>query len=301
MTSAASKRAGIALALLGVFGFAPMARAQMGQPGMGGPPPGGGKRAPSEDILPEVDPKLADDAQAVFDHAEADFAKEEWLSAIAYYQHVRTKFAYNAALATRAELRLGDIAYRREHWSEARGYYRSFIRFHPTHPQADYASFRAALCTWRDVPGDGFFSPPAAEKDQSDVRGALQQMRDFSSRYPTSSYVPEARAVISEAEDKLAAHELYVARFYMKRGKWKGTVLRAQGLAGQYPASAHTHEALALAVGAQMKLGDATGARRTLEQLEQLSPSAPVLARAKAAVDEAPATSSGAAPDPAPR
>lgn len=257
------------------------------QMGPGGPPSGGPQRGPSDDVLPEIDPKLAENAQAVFDRAEADFAREDWLSAIAYYQHLRTKFAYNTGLATQAELRLGDIAYHRERWSEARGYYRSFLRFHPTHPQADYAAFRAALGTWRDVPGDGFLQPPAAEKDQSEVRSALQQMRDFASRFPGSAYLGEAREVISKAEDKLAAHELYAARFYADRKKWKGTILRARGLAREYPTSAHTHEALALAVEAQLRLGDTEAARQTVAQLEQLAPAAPALARAKSALGDA--------------
>lgn len=260
-----------------VLAVAAPAAAQMGPSPARGP-------SSSDDVLPEVDPKIADDAQKVFEKAEEDFKRESWLSAIAHYQHVRAKFSYNLALSSQAELRLGDIAFRREHWGEARGYYRSFLRFHPTHPQADYAAFRIGLCAFREVPGDVFWQPPSNEKDQSDARAALQQMRDFVARFPRSTYVPEATAVIRECEDRLASHELYVAKFYASKEKWKGTVLRAQGLAKSFPSSPHTHEALALAIESHVKLGNLDAAQRTLDQLSGLSPKPEILARAKSAL-----------------
>jgi outer membrane protein assembly factor BamD len=266
------------------------ARAQMGGGGMGGmggmggggAPQGGGR--PVEDVIPEVDPDAGKDAQRSFDRGEQAFGKRDWLEAIAYYRHVMQKFAYNVPLAAMAELRLGDVAFERGKWTESRGHYRNFLRFHPRHEKADYASFRIGLCAFKDIPGGFFFEPPSEERDQAEARAALKQMGDFVERFPKSSYVPEAQEIMRKCEDKLAQHELYVARFYAKREKWKGVVMRAEGLVRSYPHSSLAGEALVLVVEAQSRLGDKAEAERALKTLEALGAAPELVARARAAL-----------------
>lgn len=251
-----------------------------GMGGMGGAPPPSGKA--QEDILPEVDAAVGADAQKTLDRAEKAFANHDWLEAIAHYRHVMQKFAYNVPLASQAELRLGDVAFERGRWSESRGYYRNFLRFHPRHEKADYAAFRIGLCAFKDIPGGIFLEPPSEERDQAEAKAALRQLADFLERYPKSAHVQEAREIITKCEDRLASHELYVAKFYAKRGKWKGVALRTEGLVKTYPNSSLAPEALELAVQAHSKLGEAKEATKALETLEALTPNGPFVAKARA-------------------
>ena len=242
----------IAAALL-VSLASPLALAQMGggmgggmggMGGMGGAPPA---RGPSEDLIPEVDAEFAADAQKAFERGEAMFAKREWLDAIAAFRLVTQRFSYNLTLAALAELRLADIAFERERFAEARGAYRNFVRFHPRHPKADDAEFRVGLCAYRDIPGDLFIEPPSEERDQTEVRSALKELRGFLERRPESPHAAEAEAIIRRCEDKLAAHELAVARFYAHEKKWRAVALRADGVVRTYPSSGLVAEALTLA------------------------------------------------------
>lgn len=259
-----------------------VARAQMspGMGGMGGSPQGAPRS--TEDVIPEVDEEVAKDAQRAFDRGEEYFKKRDWLDAIAHYRHVMQKFAYNVPLAALAELRLGDVAFERERWSEARGHYRNFLRFHPRHEKADYASFRVGLCAYKDIPGGVIIEPPSPERDQAEARAALRQMTEFVETHPDSPYAAEARDVVRRCEDRLAEHELYVARFYAKRGKWKGVVLRADGLVRDYPHSTLAPEALELVVEARVKLGDREEAARALKTLEELEAPASIVKKARA-------------------
>jgi outer membrane protein assembly factor BamD len=285
-------RRSLLLASLGALalGTASPARAQM-SPGMGGgmggmgggPPPGSGKS--SEDLIPEVDAETGKDAQRSLARAEQAYGNHDWLEAIAYYRHVVQKFAYNVPLAAQAELRLGDVAFERGKWAEARGYYRNFLRFHPRHERADYASFRVGLAAFKDIPGGMFFEPPREERDQAEAKVALRQMGEFIERFPQSSYVAEAQEIMRQCEDRLAAHELYVARFYAARERWKGVILRAEGLVRNYPHSTLLAEAMALVVEAHANLGERDEAQRALQTLEALEAPKSLVEKARRTMD----------------
>ncbi len=269
--------------------FAPLARAQAGgMGGMGGmssPPPR--PAGSEEDVLPELDKSIANDPNKSFARGEEEFKAHNWLDAIAYFRHVMEKFAYDVPLAAKAELRLGDIAFAREKFGEARGYYKSFVRFHPMNPRADYAAYRVGLSAYREIPGDLFFEPPSIEKDQAPVLDALTASEDFLAHYPESPYVPQAKKLIAQCDDRLARNEMYVAHFYEKRGKWKGMLLRADGLVRRYPASKLVPEALYLATQAHLELHDKSAAAQDVAQLSSLAPEGKWTKKARAILAEA--------------
>jgi outer membrane protein assembly factor BamD len=212
------------------------------------------KKDEAGDQLPEIDQKIGADAQLSFAHAEKAYQNKEWLEAIAYFQHVRAKFSYNLTLATQAQLRLGDIAFNREKWLEAKEYYKEFVRLHPNHEKVDYAAFQVGYCAYKDIPGEWFLQPPAAERDQSEVRTARNAMAAFIREHPRSEYLTKAHDIVVTCDNKLAANEMYVADYYAKRGKWQGAVGRAEGLAAVYPDATQAADALILAIQGRGKL-----------------------------------------------
>lgn len=278
---------------------APAAQAQMGgmgpgmggMGGMGGPGPGPGSgRSSTDDTLPEVDPAIAGNVEACMERGERAFRAQAWLESIAYFRHVTQQFSYSVGMTARAELRLADIAFERGRWAEARGYYRNFVRFHPRHEQVEYAGFRVGLCAFKAIPGSLWVEPPGEERDQAETRNARQQMQEFLQRHPSSPLAAQASDVVAKCEERLAAHELYVAGFYAQRGQWKGVLLRTAGLVEKYPQSPHVGEALALSVEAHARLGDRTAAEADLALLvAQEEAGSKLLARArKALVGEEP-------------
>jgi len=270
--------------LLVVLAWLP-ARAQVHDPSMGmGNTSQHSSQRSTEDILPDVADAIAGDPAKVMERADKAFENSDWLEAVAHYQHVRNRFSYNVALAARAELRLADIAFAREKWGEARSQYRTFARMHPGHAEADYAAWRAGLSTWKDLPDGGWITPPAEEKDQSQVLEALKQMREFIRSYPASKHLDEAKKTAVDCQNRLAAHELYVADYYARRGKWRGTLLRAEGVVRAYPESDRVPEALAWCVEAHAALKEADQARKAFEDLSGRKPDKSVMSRAEKAL-----------------
>jgi outer membrane protein assembly factor BamD len=272
----------IAVLVLSAGAMPRLARAQMGPGGMGGGPSPAQKSAPQGDILPDVDEKIANDPDKVFEHAEKSFKSRDWLEAIAYYRRLRVISQGRPSLSSQAELRLGDIAFERERWPEATAYYKEFLTLHPRDAKVDYVQYRLGMAAFKDIPSDLFIEPPSYERDQSEVHIALDLMLKLVKAHPDSTYIPDANKVIVKCQDKLAMHELYVARFYESRMKWGGVASRSEGLAQEYAASTLVPEALALAIHARVKLDDVEAARQDMERLVAMNPPQGVLKSARA-------------------
>jgi len=190
---------------------------------------GGSKK--DDDVVGDI--TYAADAEANMKLGDEAFESENFAEAARYYEYVKTKYPFLEAAKT-AELKLGDCDFARDRFIEARDRFQNFVRLHPTHPKVDYAAFRAALTHYKDMPSDLFILPPASEKDQQEVRGAMNAMSDFLRIYPDSRYVPEAKKVLVEVKTRLAEHEIYVADFYRRRDRWAAVIGRLTTVAKNY-------------------------------------------------------------------
>jgi outer membrane protein assembly factor BamD len=74
-------------------------------------------------------------------------------------------------------------------------------------------------------------------------------------RFPDSKYAPDAVARMKYLVNALAAHEVHVARYYMKRGAYVAASNRAQYAVQNYPESPACEEALFIMVKAYETLG----------------------------------------------
>ena len=192
--------------------------------------------------------------------------KENWVEAGKFYEHVRTKYPFSKYAAL-AELRQADAKYLQSRYPEAAESYAAFVTAHPTHEEADYAAFRAALARYKDAPTDFVLFPPAFEKDQKELRAAAELLRAFLKERPTAKQGPEARKLLAEVQEKLAAHEAYVGDFYWKRERWAGAAMRYEGLVRDFPGAPQEPEALLRIGKAYARLDEKFRAQQALQKL----------------------------------
>ncbi|QRN94830.1 outer membrane protein assembly factor BamD [Archangium violaceum] len=226
------------------------------------------------------DPEFASEADANLRLGDEALERKDYLQAEKYFEHVRTKYPY-LDVANEAELKLADLDFAQERYSEAREKYQSFIKLHPTHPRVDYAAYRAALSHFEDIPSDFFLVPPSTEKDQTEVRAALVALNDFVRQYPDSQYLGEAKQKLEQTREKLAEHEMYVARFYARRERWKAVAQRLESLLKNYPGTKLEEEALFDLHDAYVRLNDAERAKQTLQRVIERLPGTPAAERAQ--------------------
>ena len=164
-----------------------------------------------------------------------------------YFKYVRSRYPFSK-YSTLAELRQGDVLRESEKFIAAISAYKTFQKEHPTHAevQAGYIAYNIGYCYWKMAPSDFFILPPPTEKDQTSVEAAMLAFRRFLKRYPDSKYRKKAKKYYHQSLRRLAAHELYVARFYLRRGKPKGAIFRLRYLIKKYPDAGYEPEVMFL-------------------------------------------------------
>ncbi|MFL5438980.1 MAG: outer membrane protein assembly factor BamD [Myxococcales bacterium] len=253
----------------------------------------------SLDITKPVTGAEATNAERAYKRGINEKADKNYIEATRYLEWVRTNFPYSQ-YSSLAELALADMAYEREDWGAAAAAYQDFVKSHPSHPKADYASFRVGLSYYQDKPTDFWLMPPSNEKDQSPIRSALDALQRFVISYPKSDLVPKARDIINACRERLAAHDRYVAEFYWKRNAWKGAAGRYLSLADAYgdlEGGRLRGDALWRAGEAYHNLGDRSAERKALQRLVEEAPRSEHRRDAEARLRTIPDT---APPPPAP-
>jgi outer membrane protein assembly factor BamD len=180
------------------------------------------------------EPDYASEASTNLKRGDEALDSSQYQLAEKYFEYVKTKFPFLEA-SRQAELRLADVSFERELWTEAADRYNGFVKLHPTHAKVDYAAYRAALSHYRDIPSDWFLLPPSSEKDQTQVRAAWEALNEFTRTYTQSQYLEDAKKKQVEIRDRLVRHEVYVADFYEKRDRWSAAASRLETVLQKYP------------------------------------------------------------------
>jgi outer membrane protein assembly factor BamD len=225
-------------------------------------------------------PTYANDASANMKLGNEALADHQWAMAEKYFEYVKTKYPFLDA-SREAEIRLGDVSFDHELWTEARDRYTVFVKLHPSYFRVDYCAYRAALTYYREMPSSLFILPPASEREQTQVKGAWETMTAFIKNYPSSVYVPEAKKYAEDARQRLSQHEMYVANFYEKRGHLNGAVGRLETLVTKYPGQDEATILFRLH-DLYIKLSDPVNARGALERIVTRLPGTPAAAKAQA-------------------
>ncbi|MAQ19112.1 MAG: hypothetical protein CMN30_30475 [Sandaracinus sp.] len=214
-----------------------------------------------------------ENAQADYEHALLAFRKGNCLDAEPEFRAVRRKYPYSRYAAL-AELRVADCKMMQDEWAEAVTAYRQFVRFRPSHSQIPYARFRIAEAHFQQIPSEWLLSPPSHERDQQPTQEALRQLRRYVLDFPEAERVGEARQMIEKALRILAAHELYVARFYLRRDAYPAVINRCRTMLSSYDGSGLEAEALLLMGETYLEMADREQARRAFQEIVDRYPEA---------------------------
>ena len=172
-------------------------------------------------------------AEAMYLQGVDALEDEDFLTAAERFRTVKTKYLFSP-FAALAELRLGDTAFAQGHNYEAIETYRMFIQTRPQHAEVPNAYWKISLAYAADRPSKIFLLPPTFERDRSPTKDALRALQNYLKRYPKHKEADRARKLVAECRQDLAAYELYVARFYRDREKWKAARGRYEQLVTQY-------------------------------------------------------------------
>jgi outer membrane protein assembly factor BamD len=92
-------------------------------------------------------------------------------------------------------------------------------------------------------------------RDQGETKKALTALKALKTRFPDSTYAKEADNRIRICEDNLAAAEMEVGRYYMKKKQYAAAINRYKMVVTEYQTTAHVEEALMRLTESYMALG----------------------------------------------
>ncbi|GAA3970929.1 outer membrane protein assembly factor BamD [Allohahella marinimesophila] len=144
-----------------------------------------------------------------------------------------------------------------------------FIRLHPDSDQVDYAYYLRGLTNfYADVGlGQRYLPVDPSSRDPGKAREAFQDFSTLVERFPASDYAADARQRMIAIKERLAQHELFVARYYIRRQAFVAAAARTAYVIENLPQTQAVEDALVLQVEVLRKLGLDTQAADTLAVL----------------------------------
>jgi outer membrane protein assembly factor BamD len=204
------------------------------------------------------------DAAVVFRDAEKNMQRGDFEKARKGYQEIQEKSpdkSYDAALM----LRVADTYYGEEKYDEALVEYQAFLNYHPMSKDAAYAQYQIAKCSFNQF--------TTIDRDPDPTKTALKEYQKLVQKYPKSIYEEDAREKITICRDRISEYELYVGRFYYKKGSYKSAIGRFERLLHDYPGSSAEKDALYYTGLSYTDRGDREQALAAFETLVKKYPS----------------------------
>ncbi|MEQ1710959.1 MAG: outer membrane protein assembly factor BamD [Hyphomicrobium sp.] len=199
-------------------------------------------------------------------YAEADglMAKGKFDDAAKKFEDLDRDHPY-APEARRAMVMAAYAYYKSGKLPEAVASARRYTTMHPGTKEAALAHHIIAQSHFDEMRGPN--------RDQSETRKALAELRTLKTRYPDSPYAKEAEDKIKVTEDNLAASEMEVGRYYLKRKQYVAAINRFKTVVSDYQTTAHVEEALMRLTEAYMALGITNEAQNSAAVLGHNFPS----------------------------
>ena len=203
----------------------------------------------------EVEDDLEATELAYYTSAQESLRAGNYSGAIQKLQLLESRFPFGR-YAEQAQLEIIFAYYKSVQPEAARSAADRFIRLHPTHPNVDYAYYLKGMVSFEQ---DRNFLSNIIPMDPStrDPGAARESFQDFSqliSRYPNSEYAPDAQQRMKYLRNLLAAAEIHVARYYIRRGAYVAAANRGRYVFENFQEAAAVPDALAIMVEAYQLL-----------------------------------------------
>ncbi|MGH8482407.1 MAG: outer membrane protein assembly factor BamD, partial [Nevskiaceae bacterium] len=185
------------------------------------------------------------EAEGLYRLARRALDSADYQGALQRYGTIQLRYPFTD-YATQAQLESIYAKYRAFDHDGALSTADRFLKEHPRHQVVDYVQYLKGLINFQR---NESLLGEMVDTSGHDVGYARQAFDDFAllaQRYPKSRYVADARLRMVHLRNKIAAHELTVVRYYVRRGAHVAAARRAEQIVADYPGAPATAEALAL-------------------------------------------------------
>ena len=214
----------------------------------------------------------------LYRQAQTDLDNKSYTSAINKLKTLESRYPFGR-FAEQAQLELIYAYYRNTEPEAARSSAERFIRLHPQHPSVDYAYYLKGLASFDQDRGllARFLPLDMTKRDPGAARDSYNEFAQLTSRYPTSRYAPDAKQRMIYLRNLLAANEIHVADYYLRRQAYVAAANRGRYVVENFQGTPSVGDGLAVMTEAYQHMGLNELADSSLETLKLNYPDHPSL------------------------
>jgi outer membrane protein assembly factor BamD len=224
----------------------------------------------------EIDENLSE--TQLYQRAQTALDNGSYSLAIDNLRALESRYPFGR-FADQAQLELIYANYKNAEPAAVRAAADRFIRLHPQHPNVDYAYYLRGLASFDQDRGllARFLPLDMTKRDPGAARDSYNEFAQLTTRYPNSRYAPDAKQRMIYLRNLLAAYDVHVAHYYLKRGAYVAAANRGRYVVENFQESPAVGDGLAVMVEAYQRLGLNDLAATSLETLKLNYPDNPSL------------------------
>ncbi len=185
-------------------------------------------------------------AEEIFQRGEFELNEQNPDEAARFFGEVERLYPYSE-LAKRALIMQAFAYHRDRDYENSRIAAQRYLDFYPADEDAAYAQYLLALSYYDQIDDVG--------RDQGLTFQALQALRAVIELYPETEFARSAILKFDLAFDHLAAKEMEIGRYYLKRKHYSAAINRFRVVVEDFETTSQTPEALHRLVESYLSLG----------------------------------------------
>ncbi len=180
-----------------------------------------------------------------------------WDNAILNYKNLRNQYPFGR-YAEQGSLELAYSYYKNYEMELAISTLERFIKNYPAHEYLDYAYYLKGLIYFESERGlmQRIKSDDATDRNQENAKQSFVALKTFLEKFPNSKYAPDAELRMIYLRNQLAAYELQVAKYYLRRKAYVAAINRSKYVIESFQKTAAVSDALAVMIEAYTQLGE---------------------------------------------
>lgn len=149
--------------------------------------------------------------------------------------------------APKSSLMAAYAYYSQDYYFDAIIELKRFIKTYPNDKNISYAHFLLGMCFYENIIDE--------KKDIEPLIKAKDKFNFIVKTYPDTDFALDAKFKLDLIKDLMAAKEMYIGRYYIKKEKWIAAINRFKTVVNDYDTTVYIEEALHRLVEIHYKLG----------------------------------------------
>ncbi len=211
-------------------------------------------------------------AEQYFQEGERFFEAELYEDAIASWEKVRDTY-YSPELNMLAELKIAEAYFYAERYEESALAYADFLLQHPNDDRTADIMYRLGTSYYRQI--------LSADRDQTNTNNAKRVFEDLLKRFPKDQNAEEVGYLIQRCRNRLAEHEVYVGRFYLRTKRYQSSINRLETMLVNFPNYYYRDEAYLYLGQAYLEVGEIEKTKTVFNKLFKEFPGSEYIIKAQ--------------------